>query len=63
MRIARICCGLTIGLGALKLNGKEFLMGIFRDVTERKQRESALIESEKQHQAISELTTDFIYHH
>ena len=37
-------------------------MGIFRDVTERKQRESALIESEKQHQAISELTTDFIYH-
>ncbi len=47
---------------ALILNGKEFLMGIFRDVTERKQMESALIAREKQHQAISELTTDFIYH-
>lgn len=46
----------------LILNDKEYLMGIFRDVTDREKMESALVKSEKQYQAISELTTDFIYH-
>ena len=47
---------------SLLLNGKEYLMGMFRDVTEREKLEFARVKSEKQYHAISELTTDFIYH-
>jgi PAS domain S-box-containing protein len=41
--------------------GKTYLMGIFRDVTERKKAEDALRESEKKYRKLFEETTDAIF--
>jgi len=50
-----------IGASPISIGGKEFLVGFFRDVTERKKAEEALRESGEKYRTIVENATDSIF--
>ena len=50
-----------IAASPLQIGGKPFLLGIFRDITERKKAEEKLKKSEERFRALAETTSDMIW--
>ncbi|HIJ55742.1 MAG TPA: PAS domain S-box protein [Deltaproteobacteria bacterium] len=50
-----------VNLKRANIEGKDRLLAVVRDITERKEAEGALRTSEDRHRAISELTSDYAY--
>jgi PAS domain S-box-containing protein len=45
----------------VRMNGRDYLLGIFRDITERRRAEESLRESEERYRRITQAVTDYIY--
>ncbi|MFA5117858.1 MAG: PAS domain S-box protein [Candidatus Omnitrophota bacterium] len=52
-----------INASIMVMNGRKYLMGVFRDITERTQAEAALLASESRYRSIVENTNDALYIH
>ena len=50
-----------VNLKRAEIGGKERLLAVVRDISERKQADKALLESEERYRIVSELTSDYSY--